>query len=217
MTKRLNELLTESFTLTRKDIGAYSSVKAGIVRFHISQYEIENVGNLCIMQAKGPLGLMKMDTVILTPWYKDAPLYSYDRIIVLGKDTMLTEFYNTMLAENGGIHRRALQEIKMQYAEFPDYDTGTHWYDGLKLPESAAKRGKNISDALDSFGCALLAEYVRWLKAAPEADAQKKKEKTNLYCNGLLQNGGPSTDAFLKALGQDKTAFLFHRILFAAE
>ena len=45
----------------------------------------------------------------------------------------------------------------------------------------------------------------------------KKREKTNAYVEGLLRNGGPSTDVFKKALGEQKTAELFKTVLFGTE
>jgi hypothetical protein len=42
-------------------------------------------------------------------------------------------------------------------------------------------------------------------------------KKASLYVEGLLKNGGPSTDVFKKALGVEKTAELFRKILFATE
>ena len=42
-------------------------------------------------------------------------------------------------------------------------------------------------------------------------------EKVSVYVNGLLSHGGPSTDVFRKAIGEAKTAELFHRVLFGTE
>ena len=41
-----------------------------------------------------------------------------------------------------------------------------------------------------------------------------KTEKALFYINGLLENGGPSTDVFVKGIGKERTTELFHNILF---
>lgn len=46
-------------------------------------------------------------------------------------------------------------------------------------------------------------------KCEPEA----KKEKASVYVEGLLSNGGPSTDVFNGEFGAEKTAELFRRVL----
>ena len=53
------------------------------------------------------------------------------------------------------------------------------------------------------------------MSTAPEvADRNQKQEKAAYYVNGLLANGGPSTDVFKKPLGDEVTAKLFRNVLF---
>ena len=62
--------------------------------------------------------------------------------------------------------------------------------------------------------------FNAYLSASSEAesvDPAKKREKASVYVEGLLKNGGPSTDVFKKALGFDKTATLFRKVLFGTE
>lgn len=35
-----------------------------------------------------------------------------------------------------------MQAVNEKYAVLPDHDLGEHWYDSIKLKESASKRGK---------------------------------------------------------------------------
>ena len=53
--------------------------------------------------------------------------------------------------------------------------------------------------------------------ATPVSDVTVKQEKASYYVNGLLEKGGPSTDVFKKALGEEKTAKLFGDILFGTK
>ena len=43
---------------------------------------------------------------------------------------------------------------------------------------------------------------------------QEKREKTSIYAEGLLKNGGPATDVLRKELGEEKTAKLLRTVLF---
>ena len=64
---------------------------------------------------------------------------------------------------------------------------------------------------------ALAAEHFSAYLHAPAkkvADVARKKELSKEYVEGLLREGGPSTDVFKKALGEEKTAKLFREILF---
>lgn len=52
--------------------------------------------------------------------------------------------------------------------------------------------------------------------AAP-CEAEPKREKASVYVEGLLTHGGPSTNVFKKSIGEEKTAELFRKTLFATQ
>ena len=64
---------------------------------------------------------------------------------------------------------------------------------------------------------------IEYLKAFLSSDAktafnaEEKQKKTEYYVSGLLKNGGPSTDVFLKKLGEEKTKELFEKVLFGTK
>ena len=62
-----------------------------------------------------------------------------------------------------------------------------------------------------------LAKYLETAQIAAACEAAAKREKASVYVEGLLTHGGPSTDVFKKGIGQEKTARLFRKILFATE
>ena len=59
-----------------------------------------------------------------------------------------------------------------------------------------------------------LAAYLEDAAEADYCEPAGKKEKASVYVEGLLTNGGPSTDVFKKGIGDEKTAELFRNILF---
>ncbi|MBQ2256649.1 MAG: hypothetical protein II330_07270, partial [Clostridia bacterium] len=61
-------------------------------------------------------------------------------------------------------------------------------------------------------GCALF--VCDYYPAADTADKAQKRARSAAYVDGLLENGGPPTNAFKKTLGEDATAKLFREVLF---
>ena len=96
------------------------------MRFSICAYDLPGVGALSTVSMTAMLGLMRMETLVLTPLERDAPLLSCDLVRVAGRDTLLLELYDTQLAP---IDTAALGAVKAAYAALPDHDLGTHWYD----------------------------------------------------------------------------------------
>jgi len=108
--------------------------------------------------------------------------------------------------------------VKKQAAYLPDHDLGKHWYDSIKLSQSLSKKGKKAhTPGFDTTAIHYLTKYLETTQTAAACQAVPKREKASVYVEGLLKNGGPSTDVFKKGIGAEKTAELFRRILFATE
>ena len=210
MTEKLLSMIGERFQLTEKDVGDFAALKANGMKFTVKAYEAEGLGHVSVMRANGFFGLMKMDTLIVNPTALDLPLLSYDRILVMGNDTLIAELYDTTVE---ACPMDTLQTVNETYKDLPERNPGTHWYDSIKLPQSISRKGKKLTDRFNAYTEAYAKAYLN-LPAKPVTDPEKKREKTNAYVEGLLENGGPSTDVFKKALGGEKTAELFRSVLF---
>ena len=215
MIDRLLSSIDASFPLTAQDAGDFQKLKASGMTFSVRPFKAEGLGWVSVMTASGFFGLMKMDTLIVNATEVDMPLLSYDRVYAMGYDTLIYELYDTMTAE---ADLTKLLAVKDRAANLPDHDLGSHWYDSIKLPQSLSKKGKKPhTPAFDEITLQYLNAYLEAAKAAPACQADAKREKASVYVEGLLSNGGPSTDVFKKAIGEEKTARLFRHILFGTE
>ena len=213
--RKLVDKIGTYFPLEKIPVGEFEQIKVNGMKFTIEQYEAKGLGNVSVMCATGFFGLMKMDTLIINPSVCDAPLFSYDRILAMGNDTLIIELYDTVLGE---VNMEGIRKVKEAYAALPERDPGQHWYDNIKYPESISKKGKKKeSAAFDSMTEAYLSEYLELAKCSANCEETQKLEKASVYVEGLLTNGGPSTDVFKKHYGEEKTAYLFRNILFGTQ
>lgn len=210
MTDLILNRIAERFPLTETDVGSFRTMKVNGMRFTVRAFEAKGLGHVSVMQAKGFFGLMRMDTLIVNPKALDLPLLSYDRIHAMGNDTLIVELYDTLVDD---CSIETLQSVNETYKDLPARDPGTHWYDGIKLKESVSKKGKKLTDRFNAYTEAYMKAYLE-LPSKPVKDPEKKREKTNAYVEGLSKNGGPSTDVFKKALGEERTKELFRTVLF---
>ncbi len=203
------------FPLKELDCGEFAVQKHSGMTFRIRAFEAQGLGHVSVMKAGGFFGLMKMDTFMVIPLHRDGPLLSYDRVLTMGNDTLIFELYDTFLAPG---RLPAAAAAKKAFQDLPDHDLGSHWYDDIKLPESLSKKGKKAHKAgFDACAVDYFASYLRDVQCAPACEAQRKREKASVYVEGLLRNGGPSTDVFIKGIGKEKTQQLFRKVLFATE
>ncbi len=211
MTDRLLCIIKEKYPVLELDTGEFATLKANGMKFSLKAYKAQGLGHVSVMRASGFFGLMRMDTFIINPSEIDLPLYSYDRIYAAGNDTLIVELYDTMITQ---LSLEGISRIKEKYEQLPERDPGVHWYDPIKLSQSVSKKGKRSdTQMLDSLSSEHFNEY---LSAAQDTDhdTEAKRQKTLVYVNGLLEHGGPSTDAFKKSLGNERTDRLFREYLF---
>ncbi len=209
MTDQLLAMIQSKYPLADIEVGDMKKLKANGMTFSIQAYKAAGLGHVSVMRAKGFFGLMKMDTLIINPCEIDLPLYSYDRIYAAGNDTLIVELYDTLTTEYS---EQALEAAK---AELPGFerDPGVHWYDNIKLASSISKKGKKAQT--QQFDELNQKHFEAYLAGGNEVlDQAKKQEKASVYVEGLLTKGGPSTDVFKKALGDEKTNKLFRKYLF---
>ncbi len=215
MMEKMCAAIAARFSMEERSCGEFAIQKHSGMTFHIRAFHARGLGHVSVMSASGFLGLMQMDTLIIHPTQRDLPLFSYDRVHAMGNDTLIFELYDTFLQ---GADLSALAEVKRNAEHLPDHDLGAHWYDSIKLPVSLSKKGKKPHrKAFDGCALAYLQAYLQAARTADPCDPAVKREKASEYVEGLLRNGGPSTDVFLKGIGREKTEQLFRNILFATE
>ena len=129
----------------------------------------------------------------------------------MGNDKLYVEFYDTMVEK---CDLEGIDKVAKKYSNLTTISPKACWYDNIKLPQTITYVGKK--DDTKTFDLAA----KDYFKAAIKIDASKvtdkaaKKKKSDYYVDGLLNNGGPATDVFLKAIGKEKTTKLFKEVLF---
>lgn len=216
MTEKMLDMVGKKFPLKEIDTGEFATAKVGPMKFQIKCYDAEGLGRVSVMSGRGMFGLMKMDTVIINPFERDMALFSYDRIHAMGNDTIFLELYDTR------IDRKRLpndiERILEKYKDIPEQPVAPNWYDQIKFSVSLKKKGKkDVTPRFDKLTQEYLDAVLKLIEQAPECDAKEKKKAAAMYTEGLLTNGGPSTDQFVKAKGKEYTQKLFRSYLFGTE
>ncbi len=213
----IHSLLAKHFSLTECDTGKYADFKAGPLRVATRRFEAEGIGSVSILSGSAMLGMMKLVTAVVNPYRRDLPLLSFDEVSVMGKGTWLVEYYDTV-APDTFFDEAPFAAVKAGLAGIGEYDLGRHWYDNIRYACSIANKDKAAkAPAIAAAVDAVLAAYAAAAAALPQLGEEgiaAKQERTARYVEGLLTHGGPSTDAFVKAIGPKDTRELFTRVVF---
>ena len=212
MTEKMLDVIGSRYTLRERDAGEYARTTVNGMDVSVRCFEAEGLGNVSVMHGGIP-DVMEMDTIVVNPFERDMPLFSYDRIFSGGRDTLFLELYDTKLEHTPDTAE--LAKLTGSYSDLTDVPAAPHWYDGILYPESVMKTGpQEASPRMDALTEGYLAEYLRLTAAAPACSREEKKKAASAYTEGLLKNGGASTDVFLKAKGKEFTQGLFRQALF---
>ena len=212
MIDNLLDLINSYYPLKELDIGEYKSFDLNGMNINCGCYSSE-LGNIAYI--KGGSAMMHLDTLIISPIYKDTYLYSYDRVKAFGSDNILTELYDVLINKDNNDLNDKLNTLLEDYKDIPNVEHTSNWYDSILLDVSINKKGSvELSNRFDTLAYDYLKEYLDNCSKTIECDQTKKKELIKQYCDNLLNNGGPSTDVFIKSKGKQFCEGLFHKVLF---
>lgn len=204
------EELEKKYSIQKIQAPEFSAFEMSGMHFTAEGYEMETAGHLSVMKAEGP---MKMESVIVNPFEKDAPLFSIDHIILPDQQMLYMEQYDTLLQEKR--KEDAFWKLKEKYASIPDIPVKENWYDQVRYSSSVVKRADSSqTELLEKLIQEYSETYLEVLSSAPLCDKEKKKKKADEYRDGLLNHGGPAADGFLKTWGKEKTEEFFVKVLF---
>lgn len=213
---QLLEIINAYYDLIELDTNTYKDAELNGIPLIIKSFDAVNFGSVSILSSNS--NVMNLDTLILNPFSKDMPLFSYDRIKAFQTDTLFIELYDTLLDKSiNKVVNEELNIIKKKYQEISELEHKDNWYDSIRLDASTSKKvGIDQSNLFNDLTKEYLKGYLSISKNLDSCNEELKKAKAKEYTDGLLENGGPSTDAFIKAKGKEYTEKLYREVLFRA-
>ena len=201
----VKERLGKDLELTPLNVGTDAKLSKSGMTFTTESYDAGGVAHLCILNMKAMMGLMKMETVVVSAYGKDLPLINLDWVSAFGKETQIAEIYDDQLEPYPQDLLDEFGKIKEQDADLPDYTSSPAWYDSILYPCSYHKRGKGISERLSAAAEKYIDVFCNQLKNAPGCDHSAKRAKVADYAGKLFSQGGPAVRQVRKLFG-DETA-----------
>ncbi len=205
-------LFSDRGTLTAKDVTPWQTFSGKGMKFHLQSFDWAGCACVSHLTMRAFLGLMKMETIICTPYAKDLPLFSYDGMKLPGKQIVFLELYDTQVAP---ADLSPLQSVKESYRDLKEKSMKPNWYDTLRLSPSTCKVGP--ASRLSSLATEMTTAYIDLFATAREVDSVAKTARNSAYVEGLISNGGPAINTIRQMLGSEAAETLFRRFLFGTE
>ena len=215
--EKLLRELEGKYTVTKEDIGEDANLSKSGVHFNVESYNVEDIGHLCVITMKAFLGLMRMETVVLSCDGKDMPLINFDWIGVLKNNTFLVEMYKSMLSESNGEFLDACIKIRDEDFYIPDYKRGKHWYEDLIMETSYRKTGGEYLERYEKAADDYISLFVKELDRVPSCNKEEKRAKNKLFADGILKNGAPVVNRIRKLFGEETAQKLVCKYMYGVD
>ena len=200
-------VLKERFELREITPEKYRTMGSPMMRFRLEQYEVDGLGNLCVLRTKAMLGLMKLVTVVVTPSSgKNVPFLLIDTMDMGKKHLCYVEYYDCTAA---GADRDLLLAAGAPYADVADYAEKPAWYVSERMAGSLIKTGDRAR--LEQMALDALAAYREQAAAAPV----KAENIAGLraFQRRMVREGNPSTAALTRTLGKEGAEAFFQTVV----
>lgn len=215
MTDLLLHIIDSYHEMESLDLGNFARFKAKGVSFSAQAFTADGLGHIFVLRGRRFFGLMRMDTVVINPFYLDLPLYCYDRAQFLLVDKLAVELYNTVVSD---FCSEELYRVKRQYSYLKERGIVRKWYDSLKLPSGFYKKSwAKKTRTFDKLTADHVAAYLAASGYRPVQNVEEKKEKSANFLNLLLTNGSATTYLFEKKFGKEKAQEFFKKYVFGIE
>ncbi|MBQ8518814.1 MAG: hypothetical protein IJ455_04295 [Agathobacter sp.] len=213
MIQRMVEEIKSKYACKTQDVGVFEKVVIDGATFRMCAYNMKGLGRVATVQMKRLVGFWDMQSLIITPFEKDMPIYYYNRHREKGKYIYRVEVFDTQFEP---IETSTMEAVVEKYKELPDDPQNERWYDEYKLPVCAVKkvekkRKEDLSPMIWEHFCA----YMDLLEKAPECKPVEKKKKVNVFVNELCEKSGIAIiEIFIANYGTKITEKLANEVLF---
>ena len=200
-------VLQDKFALKEITPEKYRTMGGPLMRFFLEQYNVEGLGNLCVLKTKAMLGLMQLVTVVVTPSSgKNVPFLLVDTMDMGKKHLCYVEYYDCTA---DGADKDNLLAASAPYGDVPDYAEKPAWYVKERMAGSLIKTGDRAR--LEQMALDALKAYAAQAAAAP-VKAENIAGLKAFRCR-MIEEGNPSTAALTRTLGKAGAEEFFRTVV----
>lgn len=213
MINKMMDAIQEKYTCKPVDAGVFAKVVIEGANFVIKGYDVEGLGRVATIQMKRLIGLWEMQSLIITPYQVDMPIYYCNRHREKGSYIYRVEMFDTQM---NAMETSDFQRVIDKYANIPNEPQGKRWYDEIKLPVCLVKKveKKNKAD-LEPLAWEYFKVYLDLLEKAAGCKKTEKKKKTTVFVNELCKHRGLAVvEIFYANYGDKVTSKLCNEVLF---
>lgn len=213
MIQRMLEEIKSKYVCEKQDADVFEKVVIDGATFRINAYNAKGLGRVATVEMKRLIGFWDMQSLIITPFEKDMPIYYYNRHRNKGSYICHLEAFCGKYEQ---MDFSAMTDVIEKYTSLPDEPPFELWYDEYKLPVCAIKKvEKKRKEELSPLVWEHFRAYMDILENAPVCKPVEKKKRFNSFVKQLCENGGIAVvDIFNATYNKKVTEKLANEVIF---
>ncbi|MCR5067934.1 MAG: hypothetical protein K6A14_07730 [Erysipelotrichaceae bacterium] len=209
--------LKKRYQVREADLKDNALLKKAGMKFAMRSFEVADLGHFFIMDMTGMLGAMNMETCVLAVDTKKVPLVNIGYVNAMGKESMMAEYYDLahdVLPEG---YPEKFEALKKADSALEDYPAEEQWYNKYLLPFTYRKKGKKAREHFLKVAGQHVDVLLDMIEKAEPADPEERQKITLSFAQGLLDEGGPAINQFVKLFGRQKTEEVVKKCMYGVE
>lgn len=214
ISEKVIKIVSEKFAIKDVTEKSYEKLRypkfIPMMKFAIKRYEVENFGNLFVMDTTAMGGMMTLSTVVLTPSKGlEVPFLLIDTMNMKKKNLAYVEFYDET---SRGVSSEELSALKSKYSSVPDYAEKDGWYISERTPYSLIKGGEGVDNAvLEEMTLDAARRYIE--VAATAKVSEENLIKLRAFRDDMCEKGNPSSATLEKLFGKEGAKKFFKEVI----
>ena len=212
MIQKMMEEIQSKYNCKSVNAGVFGKVMIEGAKFKISAFDVKGVGRVATIEMKRLIGFWEMQSLLITPYEKDMPIYYYNRHREKGNYIYRVEVFDTQL---NAIEVFDLADIEKKYEALPGEEQNKRWYEDIKLYGLVKKVEKSKKEELSPLTWNHFQAYMNMLANAENCKASQKKKRVAAFVEELCEKSGIAIiEIFLANYGPKVTEKLAYEVLF---
>ena len=212
MIQKMMEEIQSKYNCKSVNAGVFGKVMIEGAKFKISAFDVKGVGRVATIEMKRLIGFWEMQSLLITPYEKDMPIYYYNRHRENGNYIYLVQVFDTQL---NAIEVFDLADIEKKYEALPGEEQNKRWYEDIKLYGLVKKVEKSKKEELTPLILEHFQTYMAMLENAKNCKALQKKKRITTFVENLCEKSGIAIiEIFHANYGTKVTERLANEVLF---
>lgn len=207
----LLESLADVAKLKSLDITPWWNLSKNGKHIAVEAYDLGGFAHVSCLYSNTMFSINTGETLILTPYAKDMPLFIVDFSRHFHEETLNLEFYDLQISP---IDLSDVGLAAPQYKELPASQLPSGFHDQHRMAPSYGVKGRDCGAKMKEIADYTMKAYAQMLQKAQPCDEAAKRKIVDQHVEALLVSDSPNVAFYRKALPENDVPTFVRKVIY---